>query len=290
MRRWANGMQHLLAVVLVIAVPFMLGGFLLAGGRGLVIGLLISLSIDAIVWTFSRRILMKVCAATPVAAGEHVELVATVGRLAESAGIMTPKVAISSLPIPNALAAATPRGGLICVTGGLIGMLSTAELEAVLAHEVAHLTHPGRSGATIAALFAAVPGAITAAAGCDLYFELPYRRGQVRVWGGRRLHPVRDLIAVMMAPLAAILVRLSTSARGELAADARAAELIGDPATLASALRKLQSLAGRIVCQVNPALAHLLVIHPFGCPRLGQMFDTHPSTPERLSVLTDRPH
>lgn len=288
MRQWADGMRQLLTIVFVIAAPFMVGGFLLAGSRGLIVGLLVALMIEVIAWTFSRPILTRICAAHSLSLGERPELVAVVGRLAESAGIATPQVAISSLPIPNAMAAVTPSRGLICVTEGLVGMLSAPELEAVLAHEIAHLTQPGRSGATLAALFGSIPGAITAAAGSDLYFELPYRRGQVRVRGGRRLHVVRDLIALSTAPLAAILVRLSTSARGELAADSRAAAFTGDPATLAIALRKLQSLAGRIVWPVNPAIAHLLVIHPFGCPRLGQLFNTHPSTPARLTALTKR--
>jgi heat shock protein HtpX len=288
MRAWAIGMRQFVSILLVIAAPFIVGGFLLEGSRGLVGGLLIALLLEGVAWAFARPILRRVSAACPVADGERPELLATVGRLADKAGIATPQVAISSLPIPNAMAAVTPRGGLICVTDGLIGMLSAVELEAVLAHEIAHLTQPGRSGATIAAVFASIPGAVTAAAGSDLYFELPYRRGQVRAWGGRRMHPLRDLIARLTAPMAAVLVRLSTSASGELAADARAAEITDDPATLAIALRKLQSLAGRIVCPVNPAIAHLLVIHPFGCPRLAQLFNTHPATPERLAALTDR--
>ena len=288
MRQWMTGMWQFLKILLVIAAPFALAGFLLAGLRGLVIGFAVALVIEAIAWSFARSILMRICSAKPVAAGERPELCATVSRIAEAAGITTPRVAISSLPIPNALAAVTPGGGLICVTEGLLGMLSPAELEAVLAHEIAHLTQPGRAGATIAAVFAAVPGAITAATGSDLYFELPYRRAQVRLWGGRRMHPVRDLIARVTAPLAAVLVRLSTSTRSELAADERAAQITNDPATLALALRKLQLLAGRIVWPVNPAIAHLLVIHPFGCPRLGQLFNTHPPTPERLAALTDR--
>jgi heat shock protein HtpX len=208
--------------------------------------------------------------------------------LSAAAGVRTPRIAVSSLPIPNAMAAVTPGGGLICVTEGLIGMLSAAELEAVLAHEIAHLTQPGRSAATLAALFAAVPGAITAAAGSDLYFEAPYRRGRLRVWGGWWWCVGREAIARLTAPLAAILVRLSTPVRGEFVADARAGEMTGAPVTLATALRKLQSLAGRIVWPVNPAIAHLLVIHPFGCPRLGQLFNTHPPTPERLAALAER--
>ena len=287
MRRWATGMLQLLLVMLVVAAPFMIVGFLLGNERGLLAGLLVGLVVEGIAWSLARPILLRVCVARVVTADEQPELVAAADRLAKSAGIATPNVAVSSLPLPNALAAVTPGGGLICVTSGLVGMLSSAELDAVLAHEIAHLTQPGRSAATLAAVFAALPGAITAASGSDLYFEQPYRRAQVRVWGGGRLHPLRDLIARSTAPLAAVLVRLSTSSRGELAADARAAQMTADPATLATALRKLQSLAGRIVWPVNPAIAHLLVIHPFGCPRLGQLFNTHPPTPERLAALTD---
>lgn len=271
----------------VIAAPLMAGGFLLAGGRGIVVGLLLALLLESLAWLCSRPILVRICSATPVSEGERPRLVAAVGRIAEAAGLSTPQVAVSTLPIPNAMAVVTPGGGLVCVTEGLLGMLSPAELEAVLAHEIAHLTQPGRAGATIAALFASIPGAITAAAGSDLYFELPYRRAQVRVWGGGKMHPLRDLIARLTAPLAAVLVRLSTSPASEFAADARAAQIIDDPATLALALRKLQSLAGRIVWPVNPAIAHLLVIHPFGRPRLGQLFNTHPSTPDRLAALID---
>jgi heat shock protein HtpX len=99
---------------------------------------------------------------------------------------------------------------------------------------------------------------------------------------------LRDAIARATAPLAAVLVRISTPARGELIADRRASEITGAPATLAIGLRKLQSLAGRIVWPINPAIAHLLVIHPFGCPRLGRLFNTHPPTPERLAALAER--
>ncbi|HEX5165170.1 MAG TPA: M48 family metalloprotease [Thermomicrobiales bacterium] len=271
----------------VIAAPLMAGGFLVAGSRGVVGGLLVALLIETVAWFCSRPILVRICSATPVADGEYPQLVAAVCRIADLAGITTPQVAVSTLPIPNAMAAVTPGGGLVCVTEGLLGMLSPAELEAVLAHEIAHLTEPGRAGATIAALFASIPGAITAAAGSDLYFELPYRRAQMRVWGGGRMHPLRDLIARLTAPIAAILVRISTSPASEYAADERAARIIDDPAALALALRKLQSLAGRIVWPVNPAIAHLLVIHPFGCPKLGQLFNTHPATPDRLATLID---
>jgi len=288
MGAWFRGAVRHLAVMLVIALPFLITGLLLAGTRGLAVGLYVALAVEGIAWLLSRPILVRVCAARFVSSSQRPELIATVERLSAAAGIRAPKVAVSTLPIPNAMAAVTPRGGLLCVTEGLIGMLSPEELEAVLAHEIAHLTQPGRAAATLAAVFASLPGAITAAAGSDLYYELPFRRSQRRLWGGRRMRHLRNAIAKLAAPLAAILVRLSTSPRGELIADARAGDLTGAPTTLAIALRKLQSLAGRIVAPVNPAIAHLLVIHPFGGPRLGQLFNTHPSTPERLAALSDR--
>jgi heat shock protein HtpX len=288
MRDWIEGIGRLLLVVLVIALPFMLGGLVVAGIGGLLGGLAIALVIEGIAWLVARPVIVRICDATLVDVADRPELLETVDRLSAAAGVRAPRIAVSSLPIPNAMAAVTPGGGLICVTEGLIGMLSAAELEAVLAHEIAHLTQPGRSAATLAALFAAIPGAITAAAGSDLYFEAPYRRGRLRVWGGWWWGVGREAIARLTAPLAAILVRLSTPVRGEFVADARAGEMTGAPVTLATALRKLQSLAGRIVWPVNPAIAHLLVIHPFGCPRLGQLFNTHPPTPERLAALAER--
>jgi heat shock protein HtpX len=288
MRAWLVGMRQVLSVMLVVASPLLIVGFVLGGDAGLVVGLIAALAVELSAWLFSRPILMSICEASPVGAGEYPNLIQAVERLAASAGIAKPTVAVSSLPLPNALAAVTPGGGLICVTSGLMAMLSPAELDAVLAHEIAHLTQPGRAGATIAAVFAALPGAITVANGTDFYFELPYRRHQRTVRGGRRSNPARQAIAQVTAPLAAILIRLSTSSREEFVADARAARMTHDPATLTTALRKLQSLAGRIAWPVNPAIAHLLVIHPFGSLPLGQLFNTHPSTPERLSVLSDR--
>lgn len=288
MRERLTSARQALGVMIVVAAPLAGAGFLVAGDAGAVVGLITALVIELAAWLFARPILMRVCAATPVAEDQRPELINAVDRLAESAGIATPVVAVSSLPLPNALAAVTPRGGLICVTSGLLAMLTPAELDAVLAHEIAHLTQPGRAGATLAAVFAALPGAIAAANGPHLYFELPYCRPRMRVQDARRARALHELIAWLTAPLAAFLIRLSTSPRGELAADARAARITRDPAMLAGALRKLQSLAGRIVWPVNPAIAHLLVIHPFGSPRLGQLFNTHPPMSERLAALSDR--
>ncbi len=288
MREWIAAGSRLFNVVTVIGLPFLLAGSLLAGNEGLLVGAVVALIILGTAWILARPVLLLICNATPVEGAEYRDLSETVNRLATSVGVRTPMVAISALPIPNALAAVTPGGGLICVTEGLMAMLSPIELEAVLAHEVAHLAQPGRASATLATVFAAVPGALTLVAGVDLYFERPYRRSKIRQRRRQLIHPVREAVAGASAPLAAILVRLSTSERGELGADERAVRMTDDPVALATALRKLQSLAGRIAYPVNPAIAHLLVIHPFGRHRLGQLFNTHPPTLERLAALNDR--
>ena len=75
----------------VIAAPLMAGGFLLAGSRGVIGGLLLALLIEALAWLCSRPILARICSATPLCDGEHPQLVAAVGRIAEAAGLPTPR-------------------------------------------------------------------------------------------------------------------------------------------------------------------------------------------------------
>jgi heat shock protein HtpX len=194
-------------------------------------------------------------------------------------------VAISDLRTPNAFAATTVGGGIVGVTSGLLEMLSPEEIEAVVAHEVAHLTDPGQIAATIAAVLVSPLGALATVSGSDLFYERPYRKTFIRAWGGKRLRPVRNAVALITIPIAALLVRVSVSPAAEIKADCAAARLTGNPGSLRSALRKIDALAGRVLAPVNPAVAQLLLVHPFGASRLGRLFDAHPSLAARLAAL-----
>ena len=279
-------MKESLLVAALIAAPFVLVGVLIGGTRGGLVALALALIAQIVAYALASVVVLKMVDARPVDASDSPVLIETVRRLAHQAGIREPVVAISRFRTPNAFAAGSISGGIIGITSGLLEIATPGELEAVLAHEIAHLTSRDRYGVSIAAVFAALPGAIGAASGSDLFFDPAFRRSMHRHWGGRHLRPVRDAIAFCFVPVAALLVRSSVSRSSEFGADARAAAMIDDPGTLVSALRKIDALAGRVAAPVNPAVSHLLVIHPFGDERVSRMFNTHPGVSERIAALT----
>lgn len=278
-------MKESLLAAALIAAPFALAGTLIGGAIGALVGLLVAIVVETVAYAVAKPIILQMVDATTVDHATAPELLDIVHRLAVRAGIEEPSVAISRFRTPNAFAAGGLGGGVVGMTAGLLDITTEAELEAVLAHEIAHLARRDRFGATISAVFAALPGAIGVATGSDLFFDPAFRRSLYRRWGGRRLRPVRDAIAFCSVPLTALLVRSSVSRSSELAADAYAVTLIDDRTALVSALRKIDALAGRVVAPVNPAVSHLLVIHPFGDERVSRIFNTHPSVPERLDAL-----
>lgn len=278
-------MKHLFALIVIVVVPLMLAGYVLSGSHGALTGAAAGLVILTSAWFAARAVILRACRARPVEEREHQELTALVRRLSDTAGIRQPLIAISNLRTPNAFAAVTIEGGVVGVTTGLLEMLSPTEIEAVVAHEIAHLSHPARGAATIAAVLVAPLGALATASGSDLFYEAAYRRTFVRGWGGRRLRPLRDALALWSVPLMALLIRISVSRAAELEADRDAVRLTGNTIALRAALRKIDALAGRVLAPVNPAVAQLLLVHPYGTSVLGRMFDAHPPLRERLASL-----
>lgn len=279
--------RHLLNVSATTLIPFIAVGALFGGWLGAALAAAAGAAIQAFAWALARPLLLRMMSADVVDAESHPELLATVERLAGAAGIARPTVAVARIRTPNAFAAATPGGGIVGVTAGLLELLPAEQIAAVLAHEIAHLERRDRTGVTIAALFGSLPGIVAAASGSDLLYDRAFRRRIPRAWGGRHLRPVRDAIAFVSMPFTALLVRASADRGDEFHADAEAARLIGDPLPLVAALRKIGALAGRLPAPVNPALCGLMVIHPFGPERLSRLIDTHPTTLERVARLSD---
>ncbi|HCG31094.1 MAG TPA: hypothetical protein DEU95_15660, partial [Chloroflexi bacterium] len=238
--------RHLLSVSATMLVPFVLIGALIAGWRGAALGIAIGFAIQTLAWALAQPLLLKMMRADVVDMTSHPVLLETVTRLAESAGVARPVVAVSRIRTPNAFAAATPGGGIVGVTTGLLELLPEDQVAAVLAHEIAHLERRDRTSVTIAALLGSIPGVMAAASGSDLLYDRAFRRRIPRAWGGRHLRPVRDAIAFASMPFTALLVRASAEPGDEFHADAEAARLIGDPQPLIAALRKIGALAGRV--------------------------------------------
>jgi heat shock protein HtpX len=187
-----------------------------------------------------------------------------------------PRVYVIPQPSPNAFATGrSPSHAAVAATEGILQMLSDAELEGVLAHELAHVKHRDILTSSVAATLAA---AIMMIARFAMFFG-----------GGRRddrgSNPIAALATVILAPLAAMLIQAAISRSREYDADAGGASIVGTPMGLVSALRKIDSASRVIPIDANPATAHLFIIKPFSLGGLGSLFSTHPPTEERIEAL-----
>ncbi len=201
-----------------------------------------------------------------------------------AAGQPMPRVYLSPDPAPNAFAAGKdPKQAIVCVNQGLLDLLDKAELEGVVAHEMAHVKNYDVKLMTYAAVLA---GGIALLAEW-LSYTLFWGGGRDRDSQTAAIGAVVTLLAVILAPLAALLIQMSISRRREFLADASAAELTKYPQGLASALRKLG--ANEIPAETgSSATAHLCIVAPLGARgKASSLFSTHPPLEERIARLDE---
>ncbi|MGH3133150.1 MAG: M48 family metallopeptidase [Gaiellaceae bacterium] len=214
-------------------------------------------------------------------------------RLVENVSIaaglpVTPDVRIVDDAAPNAYAAGLrPEKSYVGVTTGLLATMPQRELEAVLAHEVSHIRNRDTYLMTIATVFAGVIALIA-----DLGFRSI-------AWGGRSrkagvLVVIVAIVGFILAPYAALLLRMSLSRRREFLADAGAAEILNDPEAMALALRRL-ALDSTTIRYAEASTAHLWVESPTdrvdserpGVLALTSWFNTHPPIDARIAALEE---
>lgn len=212
------------------------------------------------------------------------ELWDAVETMSIAAGIEMPRVYISSDPGPNAFAAGrTHKQALVCVNIGLLRLLDKEELEGVIAHEISHIRNYDVRLMTYAAVLA---GSIAI---------LSYGISRLMIFGGRDSRSggggniillAISLLAVLLAPLAAMIIQMAISRRREFVADASAADLTRYPEGLASALEQISGSPRRGT--VSAATAHLYIA-PAAVPKgiSNRLFSTHPPTSERVERLLE---
>jgi heat shock protein HtpX len=215
-------------------------------------------------------------------------------RLVENVSIAaglpkTPEVRIVDDVAPNAYAAGLrPESSYVGVTTGLLATMPQRELEAVLAHEVSHIRNRDTYLMTIALIFAGVIALIA-----DIGFRsLAFGGGRNR--GGGIVVFIAALVGFLLAPYAALLLRLSLSRRREFLADAGAAEILNDPEAMALALRRLKADPTTIT-YAEASTAHLWVESPTdrvesersGVNALTRLFNTHPPIDDRIAALEE---
>ena len=191
-----------------------------------------------------------------------------------------PKVYIVPDNVPNAFATGrNPKNAAVAATQGLLNILDDEEIEGVLAHEMSHVKHYDILISSIAAIFASAIGILS---------NMARYNTSARNSNNNRSNGLFMLIAIILMPIAATIIRLSVSRTREYKADEGAALLTKHPEWLASALQKLEQYASSAQLQkANSQTAHMFIINPFKGEKadFSSMFSTHPSTKERIERL-----
>ncbi len=240
------------------------------------LGLAIAMNLG--VYWYADRWVLRLYKAKIVSEAEEPELHRTVERLASSARIPKPRVAIVPTDTPNAFATGrSPSHSVVAVTQGAMHLLNQDELEGVLGHELGHVKNRDMLVNTMAAIIGAVITYV-------MYFTLFAGGGRRRDGGAGIL----ALVALITIPFCAMLVRLSISRGREFEADHDGASISRKPLALASALRSLQSaVRNRPMQKGNPSTSHMFIVNPFAKVSMRGLFSTHPPTEERIRRLEE---
>ncbi len=234
---------------------------------------------------YSDKLVLRMTGAQAVEKADAPELYNLVENLAITAGLPMPKVYIVHDPAPNAFATGrNPEHAVVAVTTGLLQVLDRAELEGVVAHELAHIGNRDMLVMTVAVVLAGFVAIVA-----DLLIRFAWLGG-----GGRDRKPIVMIfgfIGILLAPLAARLIQAAVSQRREYLADATGALLTRYPEGLASALEKISGYRAPMQ-RTSHATAHLFISDPYGgapkqsfLQRMGSWFATHPPVQERIARL-----
>jgi heat shock protein HtpX len=255
------------ALLLLAALCAVLGGigWGLGGYRLVLLFGAVAVLLAATVYGYGDRFVLGMLGARDLQLAEAPGLHSTVGLLAARARIPTPKLQLIPDGHPRAFAVGRgPGGATIAVSSGLLGALPPAELEGVIAHELAHIRSRDVLTQTTAVVLAAT------------LIELS------RVGGFLQ----RELLFVL-GPVASAFVHLLLSPRREFATDRAAAWLCESPHGLADALIRLEQAVELIEFSASPATEPLYTINPFLEQGLAALFVTHPRPAERVQRLRE---
>jgi heat shock protein HtpX len=262
---------------------FLFIGAALGGSTGMVIALVFAIAMNLGAWWFSDRLALKFSRARQVAQEEMPELHRIVETLSARAGIPKPTVHVIDSPMPNAFATGrSPSKGAVAVTTGIMQTLNREELAGVIAHELAHIKN---RDTLISSIAASVAGAISMIADMVMWGMIfGGIGGSEDEEGGGMAGAAGGMVAIFLAPIAALLIQMAISRSREYAADAEGARILGNPGPLASALEKLEAGVRAHPVDVRPATAHLYIVAPV-LGGLGSLFRTHPETHKRIAAL-----
>jgi heat shock protein HtpX len=273
----------LLTLFLLGLVYAVLVGVLIAAGAGAVTIAVVAGALFLVQFFTSDKIALYSMGAREVSPAEAPQLHAIVERLCIQANLPKPRVAIANTPMPNAFAVGrSPKRATVCVTTGLLDLLSPSELEAVLGHELTHVQNRDVMVMTIASFFASVASFIV----------------QMGFWfGGAFGNDDNDngpgfivviLVSAVVYMISFVLLQALSRYR-EFAADRGSAIITGRPSALISALMKIdgrmQLIPQRDLRAASGELAAFYIFPPKAKQTVANLFSTHPTLDQRIAAL-----
>ena len=264
-RRLLVARNLLKAWLLATGVCALLGGvgWVLGGYRALTIFVFCGLLAAVAAYWYADRVVLGMVGATELLVAQAPLLHSTVERLAARARVGKPRLYVIPDSSPRALSVGRgPEGSVLALSRGLLGITRQGELEAVIAHELAHVRSRDVLVQTMAVVLAAT------------LVELSRLGGWLE----------RGLLFVL-GPIASACVHLLLSPKREYEADLAAAELCDSPHDLADALIRLDQASDVLDFRASPATEPLYTINPFADEGLARLFVTHPPIEERVRRL-----
>ena len=268
------------AMLLALMTALFMGiGYMIGGSGGMMIAFVIAAGMNLFSYWNADKMVLRMHHAVEVDERNAPEYYGIVRELAARAELPMPKVYLIDNAQPNAFATGrNPQNAAVAATTGLLQRLSREEVAGVMAHELAHVQNRDTLTMTITATLA---GAISMLG--NFAFFMGGNRDNNNPFG-----MIGVLLAIIVAPIAAMIVQMAISRTREYAADRRGAEICGQPIWLASALDKIARNAKAIHNQDaerNPATAHMFIINPLSGERMDNLFSTHPNTENRIAAL-----
>lgn len=275
-----NTIKTALLMTALTLLLILIGQFL-GGQGGMVIAFGFAVVMNFVSYWFSDKIVLRMYRAKELQRSDNPALFQMTEELIGPAGLPMPKLYLIPGDQPNAFATGrNPQHAAVAVTEGILRLLSRDELKGVIAHELGHVRN---RDILIGSIAATIAGAISMIANMAQW---------ALIFGGGRPsddrgggHPIGAIVAMIVAPIAAMLIQMAISRSREFQADATAAQMCGNPLSLAEALRKLHSRVPSIPMNAQPATAHMFIVNPLSGRGFSKLFSTHPPMEERVARL-----
>lgn len=269
------------ALLGLLGAVFLVAGQLLGGSTGLIIAGVFAVSLNVVMFFCSDRLALRAMRAQPLDDRQYPGVALAVRELAVAHQLPMPRLFVADTDMPNAFASGrNPQHAVVCITTGLLERLDDRQVRAVLSHELSHVANRDLLVTSIAGTMATALVMVADMAQWSLLF------------GGGDDDDSPNILALLammlIAPLAATLIRLGISRSREFGADQTGAERCGDPLALASALETIdRDSAGRRepMPQRAAAISALMISNPWRESGIGRWLSTHPPTAERVARL-----